>query len=111
MDYIIARLEQFENEDFDQSPQWVDRATGEGSDFTGSTFEMDIKAAGNGEGSAQASATIGTADIDEGIIRIQVADGLLGVGEYIYDLVRINGGARTVLMTGVYAVVQGVSQP
>lgn len=111
MDFVQARLIQFENEDFDESPQWVERGTGAPSDFTGSTFEMDIKVAGSEEGSALASATIGTDDIDTGIIRIQVADGALPVGTYVYDLVRINGGVRTVLMTGTYEVKQGVSQP
>jgi hypothetical protein len=111
MDIVQARLIQYENEDFDESPQWVDRGTGEPSDFTGSTFEMDIKAAGAEEGAAEASATIGTADIATGIIRIQVADGALAVGTYVYDLVRINGSVRSVLMTGVYEVKQGVSQP
>lgn len=111
MDLVQARLIQFENEDFDASPQWVDRSTGNPVDFSGSTFAMDIKQKGGEEGAAAASATIGTVDIAQGIVRIQVADGALPVGTYVYDLVRINSGVRTVMMTGAYEVRQGVSQP
>lgn len=111
MDFVIARLLQYENEDFDGSPQWTNRATGEPADFTGSTFAMHIKAKGSEEGSPLVTATIGTDDLDVGIVRIQVGDGTLPVGEYRYDLVRINGGARTVMMTGRYEVRQGVTQP
>lgn len=111
MDYVIARLEQFENEDFDESPQWTNRGTGAPSDFSGSTFQMDIKARGSQEGAALASATIGTDDLDKGIVRIEVGKGTLPVGDYAYDLIRINGAKRTVMMKGVYAVLQGTSQP
>lgn len=111
MDALKARLIQYENEDFDESLQWVERGTGVPVDFTGSTFAMDIKTAGSEEGAALASATIDTTNIATGIIRIQVADGALALEEYVYDLVRINAGVRTVLMTGAYEVRQGVTQP
>lgn len=111
MDFVIARLIQYENENFDASPQWTDRATGAPVDFTGSTFAMHIKAAGGEEGPALATASIGTGQIAQGIVRIQVGVGTLPAGEYRYDLVRTSSGARNILMTGIYDVRQGVSQP
>jgi hypothetical protein len=106
---IVANLLQYDNETFDEAPQWTDDDTGEGVVFTGSTFTMDIKVSRDDVAPA-ASATLDVTDIADGIIGIQVAMGALDVGVYEYDLVRTNGSVRSVIMTGTYTVAKGVTQ-
>lgn len=112
MDIVEADLIQYQNGDLYEPLQWVDRATGDALDWSAYTFEMDIKTTGSG--SVVFAATIDDADSDEGTIVIEVPDGSVGVGSYVYDIVKIDGGspaAREVIMTGAYIVRQGVTQP
>jgi len=112
MDIVEADLIQYQNGDLSESLQWADRSTGVGLDWSAYTFEMDIKTTGSG--AVVFAATIDTTDKATGIIVIEVPDGSVGVGEYVYDIVKIDGGspaAREVIMTGAYSVRQGVTQP
>lgn len=112
MDIVEADLIQYQNADLREPLQWVNRATGVGLDWSAFTFEMDIKE--TGDGSVVHAATIDDTDADEGIIVIDVPDGSVGVGEYVYDIVKIDGDSpagREVIMRGVYSCRQGVTQP
>lgn len=110
MDPTKADITWWQNVDFSRVFQFVEDGTGDPHDFTGSTFEMDIKAP-PGSGAVVLAATLGTADIDEGKITVGWADTALAVGEYVYDLVRINSGVREPLMYGTITILQGVTQP
>jgi hypothetical protein len=109
MNKIVAQLTQYDNETFDEYPQWIDEDSGEGVDFTGSTFTMQIRASREAT-VVEATPTLGVADIANGVINIRVAMGALDVGEYVYDLVRTNGTVRSVIMTGPYVVEPGVTE-
>jgi hypothetical protein len=109
MDIAVYDLIQYQNADFRQAFQWTVRGTGETFDWSASTFEMDIKTTGSG--SVVLAATLDTTDADESTIGITVLDGSIAVGDYVYDLVRIAGATRELLMTGNFHVRQGVTQP
>ena len=101
-----------DNEDFRWSFQFVDR-NDNAYDFTGSTFKMDVRTAADA-GSAESALTtanggIVSTDLEAGTIEVVVAKGALDPGEYVYDLVRVNGGAEEVLLFGAVAVVDGVT--
>lgn len=110
MDPAFIDFTMWRNADFSSRLSFVDTGTGEPADFSGSTFEMDIKTAA-GAGSPAASATIGVADIAEGHVDLLLATNGLAVGTYVYDLVRMAGGARELLATGAFVVIEGVTQP
>lgn len=105
---VQANLIAWQNADFSQSFQFVDE-NGTPIDFTGSLFEMDIKL--TAAGSVSLAAEIDDDDSDQGILRIWWDAGGLGVANYVYDLVRISGATRELLMLGTVEVRQGVTQP
>lgn len=109
MAHIIADLATKQNVDLNEPIQFVDEGTGVPAVFTGSTFEMDIKT--TGAGAVVLAATIGVDDIDEGRLTLTVLNGTIAVGNYVYDLIRITGSAREMLMEGEFFVLQGVTQP
>lgn len=106
---VQANLIAYQNADFSEVFQFVDAGTGEPHDFTGSTFEMDIKE--TGAGTVVLAATLGVTDIDDGKVTIGFLDGTIAVGSYVYDLIRITGSARELLMFGTMTIKQGVTQP
>ncbi|WP_425417339.1 hypothetical protein [Oricola indica] len=101
-----------DNEDFGWAFQFTDRNDNP-YDFTGSTFKMDVRTAADA-GSAEAALTtanggIVSTDLAAGTIEIVIAKGALDPGEYVYDLVRVNGGAEEVLLYGAVTVIDGVT--
>lgn len=109
MNIAVYDLIHYQNTDFRQAFQWTEEGKGTTFNWSGSTFEMDIKS--SGAGAVALAATIDATDADESKIGIIVLDGSIGVGEYVYDLVRIAGATRELLMTGNFSVRQGVTQP
>lgn len=92
------------NADWQQVIIWT------GVDLSSSTFEMDIKAA-PGTGSVLVAATIDDTDADAGKLVMSFADESLAAGAYVYDLVRIDSGIRSILAYGTFTVIEGVTQP
>lgn len=92
------------NVDFRQEVVW------EGVDFSGSTFEMDIKTEA-GAGAPALSATIDDTDAAAGTLVIVWPDNALPTGSYVYDLVRIDSGERSLLALGTIVIFEGVTQP
>jgi hypothetical protein len=80
--------------------------------FTGSTFRLDVKSRVT-DASAIISLTSGSGiehvDLTNGLISIKFSDYALSPGEYVYDLVEINGSSRSALFFGPLTVVQGVT--
>lgn len=93
-----------------RNADWQQVVIFSGVDLSGSTFAMDVKAA-PGDGAALVSATIGTTDADEGKLVLSFDDEAVAAGTYVYDLVRITGGVREVLIYGQMIVIEGVTQP
>lgn len=99
----------WKNVDWDRDVEFVDQ-NGTAIDLSGSTFEMDIKAEA-GTGTVLVAVTIDDAAADEGLLNLSFADGSLAAGSYVYDLVRITGGAREMLLYGTFTMIEGVTQP
>ncbi len=99
----------WKNVDFKRDVSFQDH-NGTAIDLSGSTFAMDIKAAA-GAGAALVSVTIDDTAADEGRLTLSFADGLLDAGDYVYDLIRIDGGERSPLVYGAFVILEGVTQP
>lgn len=93
-----------------RNADWRQQVTWTGVDLSGSTFEMDVKAA-PGAGAAAATATIDDTDAGTGVLVLSLADEALAAGAYVYDLVRIDAGERSILLYGEITVHEGVTQP
>lgn len=103
-----ANLTWWQNVNFALLVAFVDQ-NGQPHDFSGSTFAMHVKA--DPAGAVVVAVTIDDTEAEEGVLGLSFAGGALAVGDYVYDLVRINGGLREPLMYGSFSMLQGVTQP
>lgn len=82
-------------------------------DLTGSTFRMDIKASVNDAGAALSLTTanggIVSTDLVNGVFTVVIADFALPAGTYVYDLLRLSGGARETFVFGELIIEKGVT--
>ena len=107
--YTEVDLTVYTSADFVQAFQFVD-AFENPIDFTGDTFEMDVETAvGQTPSLALSSPSTGIAatDLANGTITITIADTDLSVGSYVYDLIRVSGSTRELLMYGTITVLEG----
>lgn len=102
-----------DNQDFQYSFQWVDRETGEPYDFTGSTFKMDIKTDADAGAVSYTMTTsnnrVLSTDLANGLIELVIEKGALGEGDYVADLIRINGARNEKLTDFEIVVEKGVT--
>jgi len=92
--------------------QLVDRSTNAGVDLTGSTFQLDVRAAPGGTlvKSYTSGAGIAADSLPDGEITNTFTRGDLAVGSYVYDLIRIQGAATELIFSGSITVEQGVTE-
>ena len=110
----IVNLTIRDNADFVEAIKWVD-TNGDPYNLTGNTFKMDVRASANAA-SAEVTLTtdnggINSTDLENGTITINVADGAISPGSYVYDLIKITtaSGQRVSMMYGTFTVVDGVT--
>lgn len=109
MDPVKADFIWWQNVDFDRTVEFVD-GNGNPHDFSGSIFEMEIKE--TADGPATLTVTTDNSGAPLGSVGLSFTDGALAVGEYVYDLVMVDGGGlRIPLMFGGFSMRQGVTQP
>lgn len=110
MDPVVIDFTMWRNADFSYRLSFIDAGSGAPVDFTGASFEMDIKAQSGG-GDPAASVTIGTAELAQGHVDLALVTNALPVGRFVYDLVRIEGVGRQLVAMGLFTVIEGVTQP